>query len=351
MEEACLQTYEEIKARLGHILPDMELRYKAKLVEEIILWKNRKDALIIAHEYMEPTLFHSVADHRGDSLAIARKAAASGKNTVVCCGVHFMAELVHVLSPEITVLLPSRKAGCSLADSIAPRNVRELKSRFPGVPVVCYITTYAGVQAEADICCTAANAVTVVESLDSDTVIFLPDEHLARNVAQETGKHIVFPDRLPRDSSDELDRQMVGWNGRCEVHERFSPEDIERVRRQFPDVMVVAHPECSLDVVQAADFSGTMDAIRNYVRETHANRYLFLTEYNVRNNLIAENPDKEILDTCRVRCRHMNQITVEDTLAALRYHRYSIEVLPKIRERARQSIDRMIAAVGDLPLS
>ena len=300
---------------MGAISPDFELQHKAELAYEINQLKVERNAVILGHNYMEPALFHSIPDFVGDSLDLSRKAATTDKDVIVFCGVRFMAETAKILNPDKTVLLPSQKAGCSLAASITAEDVRELKARFPGVPVVTYVNTYADVKAESDICCTSGNAIAVVESLGSDTVIFLPDEYLAGNVARETGKHIIFPvklsmARLLTDTS--VDYQMIGWQGRCEVHEKFTVEDIATVRAQFPDVVVLSHPECSPEVVAASDFSGSTTAMIRYVEEIQAPHYLLLTECSMGDNIAAANPDKEMLRLCMVRCPHMNQITLED---------------------------------------
>jgi quinolinate synthase len=255
-----------------------------------------------------------------------------------------MAETAKILNPDKTVLLPSEKAGCSLAASITAGDVRELKRRFPGVPVVTYVNTYADVKAESDVCCTSANAAAVVESLDAESVIFLPDEYLARNVARETGKSIIFPTVVPPENghTKEKDR-LIGWPGRCEVHEKFTVQDIEDARAQFPDVAILAHPECSPEVVAASDFSASTSAMIKYVAETHAPRYLLLTECAMGDNVAAANPDKEMLRLCSVRCPHMNQITLEDTLQSLQTNQYVIEVPEEIRVRAFRAVERMLA--------
>ncbi|MDO9120853.1 MAG: quinolinate synthase, partial [Anaerolineaceae bacterium] len=242
-----------------------------------------------------------------------------------------------------TVLIPSM-AGCSLAASITADDVIALKKRYPGVPVVTYINTYADVKAETDICCTSGNAVAVVESLHSDSVIFLPDEYLASNVARETGKHIIFPSLNAVQPANEslLDVQMIGWRGRCEVHEKYTVEDIANVREQHPDVLIMAHPECSPEVVAASDFSGSTSAMIKYIRQTNAPKYLLLTECSMGDNVAAENPDKNMLRMCSVRCPHMNQITMENTLESLQLNRYVIEVPEEIRVRAYQAVERML---------
>jgi len=334
--------YSELHSRLARVVPEFELRQKAELAYEIIREKERRGAVILGHNYMEPALFHSVPDITGDSLELCRQAARTDKDPIVFCGVRFMAETAKILSPDKLVLLPAAEAGCSLASSITAADVRALKRKFPGVPVVVYVNTYADVKAEADYCCTSGNAAQVVESLPGDTVIFLPDEYLARNVAKETGKHIVVPSLLPADGIDEVDYQMIGWHGRCEVHEKFTVDDVENVRKQFPDVVILAHPECSPEVVEAADFSASTAKMIRFVEQSHAPNYLLLTECAMGDNVAAANPDKEMLRLCSVRCPHMNEITLEDTLAALQHDRYPIEVPEEIRVRAELSIRRML---------
>jgi len=337
------EMYTHMRAALRDVVPDFELRYKAKLACEINRLKVQKNAVILGHNYMEPALYHSIPDFTGDSLELSRKAAQTDKDIIVFCGVLFMAETAKILNPDKTVLIPSQRAGCSLAASITAADVRALKERFPGVPVVVYINTYADVKAEADICCTSGNAKAVVESLGTRAAIFLPDEYLARNVARETGKHIIFPTLTPHAGDQELDYQLIGWPGRCEVHERFTVEDIRNVRAQFPDVVILAHPECSPEVVQAADFSGSTTAMIRYVERTAAPRYLLLTECAMGDNVAAANPGKEMLRLCSVRCPHMNQITLEDTLRSLQLDQYVVEVPEEIRRRAAQAVERMLA--------
>jgi quinolinate synthase len=304
---------------------------------------------------MEPALFHSIPDFTGDSLELCRKAAATNADIIVFCGVRFMAETAKILNPEKTVLIPSPKAGCSLAESITAEDVRSLRRQYPGVPIVTYINTYADVKAECDICCTSGNAAKVVESLKSDRVIFLPDEYLASNVARETGKQIIFPTRMPRaaesgsgsptgmpDGQGRLHYELIGWRGRCEVHEKFTVEDIANVRKQFPDTVVLAHPECSPEVVAASDFSGSTAAMIRYVTEVGAPRYLLLTECSMGDNIAAALPHREMLRLCSMRCPHMNEITLEDTLDALVKTRYVVEVPEDIRRRSLRSVERML---------
>src|SRR5688572_25714572 len=340
------QIYEQLKTMLSDVVPDFELRMKADIAAKINQVKAEKNAVILGHNYMEPALFYSIPDFVGDSLDLARRAAQTDKDIIVFCGVKFMAETAKLLNPTKTVLIPSEKAGCSLAASITGEDVRELKRRFPGVPVVTYVNTYADVKAESDICCTSSNAAAVVESLGTDTVIFIPDEYLAKNVARETGRRIIFPTMDPRKTADpdaELDYEMIGWPGRCEVHDKFTVEDIANVRKQFPDVVILAHPECSPEVVKASDYSGSTNAMIRYVEQTKAPRYLLLTECSMGENVAAANPDKEMLRLCSVRCPHMNQITLEDTLESLEKNQYLIEIPEEIRVRAARAVERMIA--------
>lgn len=335
-------SFDQLKDRLAGIVPEFELEAKFEIAREILELKREKNAVILGHNYMEPALFHTIPDSTGDSLELSRVAARTDAEIIVFCGVRFMAETAKILNPSKTVLLPSPKAGCSLAASITALDVRRLKERFPSVPVVTYVNTYADVKAESDVCCTSSNAVAVIESLDSDTVIFLPDEYLARNVARETGKRILFP-TLEEGAPAEPGYQMIGWHGRCEVHERYTVQDIEDVRRMFPDVVILSHPECSPEVVEASDFAGSTTAMIRYVERTSAPRYLLLTECSMGDNVMAAYPDKEFVRLCTVRCPHMNQITLEDTLNALKLGRHVIEVPEEVRVRAARALERMIA--------
>ena len=336
-------TCEEIRRKLNGVVPEIELLYKAELVYEINRLKTERGAVILGHNYMEPVLFHTVPDFVGDSLELSRKAAETDCDPIVFCGVRFMAETAKILNPDKTVLLPAKEAGCSLAAGITAEDVRALRKRYPGVPVVTYVNTYADVKAESDICCTSSNAASIVEALDSDRVIFLPDEYLATNVARETGKRIIFPSKngLSGHQKD-LDHEMIGWHGRCEVHDRFTVEDVDNVRAQFPDVVVIAHPECSPEVVQASDYSGSTSKIIKYVQEVEASSYLLLTECSMADNIAAENREKEMVRLCSVRCPHMNEITLEDTLNALQNNEQVIEIPEETRVRARKAVDRML---------
>ena len=323
------------------------MAYKAEIAVEIKELKKQRNAVILGHNYMEPVLFYSVPDFKGDSLDLSRKAAQTDKDVIVFCGVRFMAETAKILNPGKTVLLPAAKAGCSLAASITAEDVRALKRKFPGVPVVTYVNTYADVKAESDICCTSSNAVAVVESLKADTVIFLPDQYLAANVARESRQahHLPEPRLRPRPEPEAvnlLDVQMIGWHGRCEVHEKFTVEDIRTVRAAISGSRDPVPPRMQPEVVAASDFSGSTNAMIKYVQQTKAPHYLMLTECSMGDNVAAANPDKEMLRLCMVRCPHMNTITMEDTRDSLKYNRYVIEIPEEIRVRAFQAVDRMI---------
>jgi quinolinate synthase len=370
------EMYQQLKAKLHDVVPDVELRIKAGLADEINRLKKERNAVILGHNYMEPALYHSIPDYVGDSLELSRVAAKTDADIIVFCGVKFMAETAKILNPTKTVLIPSLKAGCSLAASITAEDVRQLRKQFPGVPVVTYVNTYADVKAESDICCTSGNAKAVVESLNTDTVIFLPDEYLAGNIARETGKHIIFPSKTAKAATDidyhviaseakqsptsraeiassqeaaprnDVPYQMIGWHGRCEVHEKFTVQDINNVREQFPDVLILTHPECSPEVVAASDYSGSTTAMIKYVEQTNAARYLLLTECSMGDNIMAAHPEKEMLRLCSVRCPHMNQITLEQTRDALLKTQYVTEVPEDIRVRAYRAVERMIQIGG-----
>jgi len=339
--------YQDLKLKLGDVMPEAELILKAEVAAEVLRLKAERNAVILGHNYMEPALFHTVPDFQGDSLELSRRAAETDKPVIVFCGVRFMAETAKILNPTKMVLLPTEKGGCSLAESITAADVRALRAAYPGVPIVTYINTYADVKAECDICCTSSNAVAVVESLKSDTVIFLPDEYLARNVARETGLHVIVPSVLPKPGAaktgSDVEQVMIAWKGRCEVHELFTPEDVDDVRRQFPDVMILAHPECSPEVVEKADFSGSTTAMIRAVEKSNAKRYLLLTECSMGDNIVAANPGKEMLRLCSHRCPHMNEITLEHTRDSLRDLRWVIEVPEDIRVRALRAVERMLA--------
>jgi len=335
--------YDELSSKLKNIVPEVELKYKAELACQINTLKEERNAVILGHNYMEPALYHSITDIRGDSLELSRAVSGVSKDIIVFCGVRFMAETAKILNPSKMVLFPGKRGGCSLADGITAEDVRKLKQMFPGVPVVAYVNTRADVKAESDICCTSGNASRIVESLKSETVIFVPDEYLAQNVARETGKHVIFPALGAGPKKDTLvDYQMVGWRARCEVHDKFTVEDVQAVRKQFPDVVILAHPECRPEVIDSVDFCGSTAAMIHFVETTKAPHYLLLTECSMGDNVAAANPQKEMLRLCSVRCPHMNEITLEDTLHSLEHLQQVIEIPEPIRKKAFDSVERML---------
>jgi len=343
--DSLAETYQAMRRMLECVVPEFEIKYKAELVYEINRLKKERGAIILGHNYMEPALFHTVPDVVGDSLMLAQVAAKTNRDPVIFCGVRFMAETAKILNPQKTVLLPAEKAGCSLAQSISVSDIQALRARYPGVPIVAYINTYAEVKAEVDIICTSGNALKVVKSLPNETVIFVPDEYLAKNVAKESGKKVIIASSRGGQldvSPAGGDGRIIGWNGRCEVHERFTLQDINNVRSQFPGVMVLAHPECSPEVVAAADYSGSTSMMVEAVRKSAAPHYLLLTECSMADNISAENPEKSMVRLCSIRCPHMNEITLEDTLEALRRNRYQIDVPEGIRLKAKKALDRML---------
>jgi quinolinate synthase len=347
-EPTVAATLEKMREKLHDVVPDFELKLKAELVYEINRLKKERGAIILGHNYMEPALFHTVPDHVGDSLGLSRLAATTDCDPIIFCGVRFMAETAKILNPSKTVLLPAKEAGCSLASSISAEDVRALREKYPGIPIIAYINTYADVKAEIDVCCTSGNAKQVVESFKEDTIIFLPDEYLAKNVAQETGKQVLVAGRddsggvTVTPAIEPPSGSMIAWHGKCEVHEKFTVEDVENVRKQFPDVEVIAHPECSPEVVGVSDYAGSTTQLVDYVQKSQKNRFLILTECAMGDNIIAENPGKEIVRLCSIRCPHMNEITLEDTLHALREDEQLIELPEDLRLRALKSVERML---------
>ena len=339
---------ERLKAKLGRILPEFEIELKADVAFAINQLKKELNAVILGHNYMEPALYQSVPDYVGDSLELSRISAKTDADIIVFCGVQFMAETAKVLSPEKMVLIPSVKAGCSLAAGITVDDVKALRECLPGVPVVSYVNTYADVKAESDYCCTSGNATKVVQHLMAKghkKIIFLPDEFLGRNTAREAGLDFVMGAPGPDLAKEvgKLEACVIGWHARCEVHDLFTVEDVDNVRRQFDDVIIIAHPECSPEVIAKVDVSGSTKKMVEYVRESNAKRYLLLTECSMGDNIAAENPDKEMLRLCSHRCPHMNQITLEDTLESLRKLQYQVHLPEDILERARLPIDRMLS--------
>jgi quinolinate synthase len=293
-------------------------------VAAILELKRQRNAVILAHNYQTPEIFHCVADIVGDSLALARKAIDVEADVIVLAGVHFMAETAKLLNPKKTVLIPDMGAGCSLADSITPQDVALLREAHPGVPIITYVNTSAAVKAASDICCTSGNAKKVVESLGVPRVLMIPDEYLAQNIARETNVEI------------------LAWHGHCEVHERFTPDDIRELRESHPGVMVLAHPECPPEVVEAADFAGSTAVMSDFVGEKKPQRVVLLTECSMSDNVAVDHPDVEFIRPCNL-CPHMKRITLGNIRDALENSRHEVTVDPAIAEPARRAVERMLA--------
>ena len=315
-------------AKVARVIPPMEWPVHAPLIAEINRLKREKHAVILGHNYMTPEIFHCVSDFVGDSLALAREAARTDARVIVQAGVHFMAETSKILSPQKTVLIPDVKAGCSLAASITAADVRLMRQKHPGLPVVTYVNTSADVKAESDICCTSGNAVAVVEKIAAEfgvgTVIMIPDQYLARNVAAKTGI------------------KVITWAGACEVHERFTPEEIRGLRAANPGITVLAHPECPPEVVAEADFAGSTAAMIGYVGQHHPRRVVLITECSMSDNVAVEYPDVEFVRPCNL-CPHMKRITLTGILHSLETMTTEVVVDPVVSARARIAIDRMLA--------
>ena len=311
--------YERVKA----VIPPVEWPFFAPYVKAINALKKERNAVILAHNYQTPEIYNCVADFVGDSLQLAREATKVDADIIVQGGVHFMAETSKILNPDKTVLIPDLRAGCSLASSITGEDVRLLRKKFPGVPVVAYVNTSAEVKAEVDICCTSSNAVEVVESLDTDTVIFLPDQYLAKYVASQTKKKI------------------IAWKGACEVHERFTGEELRRVRGNEPGVQIIAHPECPPDVLAEADYTGSTAGMIDWVRKHNPKRVVMVTECSMADNVKAELPDVEFVRPCNF-CPHMKRITLPNILDSLVYLKEEVVIDPAIAAKARRSVERMV---------
>ncbi|CAO3361812.1 quinolinate synthase NadA [Azospirillum melinis] len=310
--------------RMKRVVPAIEWPFHAPLVHAINELKRERNAVILAHNYQTPEIFHGVADIVGDSLALAAKATETDADVIVLAGVHFMAETAKLLNPAKTVLIPSRNAGCSLADSITAADVRLLREAHPGVPVVAYVNTSAEVKAEVDICCTSGNAVEVVESLGVGRVIFLPDEYLAKYVATQTKVEI------------------IAWKGHCEVHERFTGAEIDEFRRRFDRLTVIAHPECPPDVLEAADFVGSTARMIDFVGTEKPPRVLMVTECSMSDNVAAASPETEFVRPCNL-CPHMKTVTLSSILDSLRTLEPRVEIPDVLAARARRSVERMLA--------
>jgi quinolinate synthase len=315
-------------AKVAHVVPEIEWPTFAPYVQAINALKKEKNAVILGHNYMTPEIFHCVSDFTGDSLALAREAARTDARVIVQAGVHFMAETSKILSPHKTVLIPDLRAGCSLAASITGADVRLLKEKYPGLPVVTYVNTSADVKAESDVCCTSSNAVAVVEEIARergvDTVLMIPDKYLAQNVAKQTGV------------------KVITWEGACEVHERFTAAEIRDYRTANPGVTVLAHPECPPEVVAEADFAGSTAAMINYVGKHRPRRVVMVTECSMSDNVAVEYPDVEFVRPCNL-CPHMKRITLAGILKSLQTMTHEVTIDPAIAARAKLPIDRMLA--------
>jgi quinolinate synthase len=312
--------YERVKT----FVPAAEWPVFARDIDAILALKRARNAVILAHNYQTPEIFHCVADLVGDSLALAREATRVDADIVVLAGVHFMAETAKLLNPGKTVLIPDAAAGCSLASSIRPDDVRLLRQRYPGVPVITYVNTSAAVKAESDICCTSGNAKKIVESLGAGRVIMLPDEYLAQNVAADTSVEI------------------IAWAGHCEVHERFTAGEIREVREQYPGIVVLAHPECPPDVVAAADFAGSTAAMNDYVTTRKPARVIMVTECSMSDNVAVDHPGIEFVRPCNL-CPHMKRITLANIRRSLETLTHDVTIDPVVAAGARRAVERMLA--------
>ena len=313
----------ELYNKVRKFIPEVEWAVHEPLVEQINKLKKEKNAVILAHSYMTPEIYHCVADIVGDSLKLAKESQKAKADIIIMCGVHFMAETAKILNPNKKVLIPDMSAGCSLAESITGEDVRLLKQKYPGVPVVSYVNTSADVKAETDICCTSSNAVEIVESLGVDKVIFLPDEYLGKNVAAQTKVKIIT------------------FHGTCIVHERFTPEEIKEYRKNYPGIVVLAHPECPPEVVAEADYTGSTSKMSNYVRDKQPKKVLMVTECSMSDNVAIENPNVEMIKPCNL-CPYMKKITLQGIYNSLTNGTDEVKLTEAVMDKARLSIKRMI---------
>ena len=313
----------ELYKKVAKFIPEVEWAVHEPLIEKINKLKKEKNAVILAHSYMTPEIYHCVADIVGDSLKLAKESQKAKADIIIMCGVHFMAETAKILNPDKKVLIPDMSAGCSLAEAITGEDVRLLKQKYPGVPVVSYVNTSADVKAETDICCTSSNAVEIVESLGVDKVIFLPDEYLGKNVAAQTKVKIIT------------------FHGTCIVHERFTPEEIREYRKNYPGIVVLAHPECPPEVVAEADYTGSTSKMSNYVRDKQPKKVLMVTECSMSDNVAIENPNVEMIKPCNL-CPYMKKITLQGIYNSLTNGTDEVKLTDAVMDKARLSIKRMI---------
>ncbi len=319
---------EPLYERVKTVVPPVEWPFFAPYIKAINNLKKQRGAVILAHNYMTPEIFHCVADFKGDSLQLAREAARSDADIIVQAGVHFMAETAKLLNPDKTVLIPDSKAGCSLAESITAQDVRDLRRKYPGVPVVTYVNTSAEVKAECDICCTSSNAVQVVESLNAPRVLLVPDRFLAANVNNQT------------------DVEVIPYEpGRCEVHERFTAGELDDYREMHPGLKIIAHPECTPEVLKAADFAGSTSGMINWVQDNHPAKVMMVTECSMSDNVAVENPDVEFIRPCNL-CPYMKMINLKNILDSLVYMKEEVTIDPVIAAPAREAVERMIRLNG-----
>jgi quinolinate synthase len=321
---ALLERTAPLYDRVKTLIPPMEWPVFADDIEAILALKRQRNAVILAHNYMSPEIFHCVSDIVGDSLALAREAVTADADVIVLAGVHFMAETAKLLNPEKTVLIPDSRAGCSLAESITAADVRLMRQRHPGVPVVTYVNSSAAVKAESDICCTSGNALKIVESLGVDSVIMLPDEYLAKNIAAQTRVKI------------------IAWAGHCEVHERFTAAEVRALRADYPGVVILAHPECPPEVVAEADYTGSTADMSNFVDRKKPPRVVLLTECSMADNISVHHPDVSFVRPCNL-CPHMKRITLANIRQSLETMQEEVTIDPALAERARLSVERMLA--------
>ena len=314
-----MNTYQKV----AKVIPEIEWPFFSPYVENINKLKKEKNVVILAHNYQTPEIYHCVADIVGDSLKLAREAANTTADTILMCGVYFMAETAKLMSPDKRVLIPDSRAGCSLSESITGKDVRLLKEKYPGVPVVTYVNTSAEVKAETDICCTSSNAVEIIESLKTDRVIFLPDEYLAKNVAEQTKVKI------------------ISWHGTCMVHEKFTDKEIREYRKDNPGITILAHPECPPEVIAEVDFTGSTSKMSNYVKEKQPSKVLMVTECSMSDNVSVENPDVEFVRPCNL-CPHMKRITLPGILQSLMMDTYEVKIPYDIMRKAKLPIERMV---------
>ncbi len=317
-------TSAEIRRRLASVLSSPEIDLAMPLIERINQLKKERNAVILVHYYQIPSIYHGIADITGDSLGLSQAAKEVDADVILFCGVHFMAETAKLLNPSKTVLIPDPTAGCSLSESITPADVRALKAKHPGVPVVCYVNTAADIKAESDICCTSGNAARVVNSLPGNEVIFIPDEYLGRNVARETGKTVYT------------------HPGRCMVHEQFTVEDIVAYRAQFPDIKVIAHPECSPEVVAASDYSGSTHGMVEYLKNHPTSQVMMITECSMAANVKERFADVQFKMPCTI-CPYMKKITLENVIEALEKNQFVVDIPDAIAVPARRAVERMLA--------